>query len=91
MANPKRGASARSNPPGGRRHQRRELLLPDGARLVLKADSSIERIPAEGETQTWRPDDPEWAGHALRFGLHQQPRTLPPSGRSVEGTKPPHR
>jgi len=58
----------------------------------MKSDGSIERLAASGgQTQTWRPGELEWSSHAMRFGLRQQPRTVAPTGRSVEGTRPPRR
>ena len=86
----------KQSPPGpaahGRRFKRRELKLADGGMLVLNADRSISLLDAAGTaTTTWAPADPEWASHALRFGLHPQDATVPPTGRYIEGMRPPRR
>ncbi len=75
----------------GRRFKPHELELADGGRLVLGADGSIDHIDERGSTmQRWKPDDPEWPDHAIRFGLYPQARTTTPHGQ-VQGTKPPRR
>ncbi len=85
QAQPARTPAAR-----GRRFKRRELELPDGNRLILNADGSIDQVSGDGGTQqSWARDDPDWARHAIRFGLQPQEATLPPHGRYVKGTKPP--
>jgi hypothetical protein len=76
----------------GRRFKHRELELPDGGKLVLYADGSIAQLGADGtRTQKWSSDDPEWASHAIRFGLFPQDATVPPTGRYVEEIRPPRR
>ena len=76
----------------GRRFKRRELQLADGGRLVLDADGSIAQLDGDGnQTHAWEPADPEWARHAIRFGLYPQDATVPPTGRYVEGMRPPRR
>lgn len=67
----------------GRRFKRRELELEEGGKLVLHTDGSIRQIGDDGETKrTWTRDDPEWARHAIRFGLLPQPSTtVPPDAR----------
>ena len=76
----------------GRRFKRRQLTLPDGGALVLNADRSISVLDAAGTaTGTFAPDDPEWASHAIRFGLFPQDATVPPTGRFVEEMRPPRR
>jgi hypothetical protein len=76
----------------GRRFKRRELDLGEGAKLVLGADGSISQVDAAGaSTHTWVPADPEWASHAIRFGLFPQDATVAPSGRFIEGMRPPRR
>ena len=75
-----------------RTYRRRELGLPDGSRLVLKADGSIDQVDAEKVTkESWAPGDPDWARHAIRFGLLPQASTALPRGRDVEASKPPRR
>ena len=76
--------------PRGRRYRRHELQLADGGKLVLGVDGTIAHLDAEGSTtRSWVPDDPEWAGHALRFGLRPPAPTVAPQGRGVQATKPP--
>ena len=78
--------------PPGRRFRRHELVLADGARLVLGVDGSIDLIDDHGSTtHSWTPDDPEWSDQAIRFGLHREAPTVTPQGRRVPGTKPPRR
>jgi hypothetical protein len=49
-------------------------------------------VNLDGATErSWRPDDPEWAPLAIRFGVRVQAPTSAPSGRGVEATKPPRR
>lgn len=86
---PSGGAPSRTLTTSRRRFKPHEIGLPDDGRLVLGSDGSIEHIDGHGSrVQRWKPDDPEWPGHAIRFGLHPQARTITPQGR-VEGTKPP--
>ena len=76
----------------GRRFKRRELDLGEGAKLVLGVDGAISQGDAAGaSTHTWVPADPEWASHAIRFGLFPQDATVAPSGRFIEGMRPPRR
>ena len=76
----------------GRRYRPHAIDLADGSRLVLGKDGSIDRIDDHGsEVHRWKPDDPEWADQAIRFGLHPQASTITPQGRDVQGTKPPGR
>jgi len=76
----------------GRRFKHRELDLADGGRLVLRADGSIAQVDAAGTpTQTWEQADPEWASHAIRFGLFPQDATVAPSGRFIDDRRPPRR
>jgi hypothetical protein len=72
----------------GRRYKRHALELADGTRLVLEADGTIEHLAADGSrTRSWMPDDPEWSGQAIRFGLRPQAQTVAPHGR-VPGARP---
>ena len=93
MSNNTNAAHASPGPAGhGRRFKRRELPLPDGGALVLNADRSISLLDAAGTaTRTLEPADPEWASHAIRFGLFPQDATVPPTGRFVEEIRPPRR
>jgi hypothetical protein len=76
----------------GRRYKRRELQLAEGGKLVLGADGSIAQHEADGTlAHTWAPDDPEWARHAIRFGLYPQDATVPPTGRYLDDMRPPRR
>jgi hypothetical protein len=75
----------------GRRFKHRELELPDGSKLVLNADGTIAQVDAEGGSTVWQPTDAEWASHAIRFGLFPQDATVPPTGRYLEGIRPPRR
>ncbi len=81
------GQRARSGSQG-RRFRKRELELEEGGKLVLHTDGSIRQIGDQGETkQTWAPDDPEWARHAIRFGLLPQPSTTVPPDARVRAAK----
>ena len=72
----------------GRRFRRRELDLAEGGKLVLHTDGSIRQTDDQGETkQTWARDDPEWARHAIRFGLLPQPSTTVPPDARVRAAK----
>ena len=74
----------------GRRYRRHVLALPDGGRLRLGADGTIERIDADGSTQrSWPLADPDWANQAIRFGLRPQPTTVTPHGQRIPGTRLP--
>jgi hypothetical protein len=65
----------------GRRYRRHELALPDGGKLRLGVDGTIERIDADGSTTgSWRVTEPDWADQAIRFGLRPQPPTVTPHG-----------
>lgn len=67
---------------GKRRFKRRELTLPDGDRLVVEADGSIDRVAPDGTTShSWAPDDADWPRQAIRFGLHIETTTASPHGR----------
>jgi hypothetical protein len=75
-----------------RRFKPRELQLPDGGRLVLNAEGSIAQLDGVGKpTQEWAPGDPEWASHAIRFGLFPQDATVAPTGRYIDDMRPPRR
>jgi hypothetical protein len=65
-----------------RKFKRHEIALGDGGKLVLETDGSIVRLDAAAEaTQTWQPEDPDWARHALRFGVRPQAPTVRPDPR----------
>jgi hypothetical protein len=75
-----------------RRFKPRELQLPDGGRLVLNAEGSIAQLDGDGkQLHEWAPADPEWASHAIRFGLFPQDATVAPTGRYVDDMRPPRR
>jgi hypothetical protein len=88
---PVTAAEPATGPPrGGRRYRHRELKLADGGRLVLRTDGTIARFDDAGtRTASWTTDDPEWPGHAIRFGLHPETDTVAPNGSGVRGTRPP--
>jgi hypothetical protein len=73
-----------------RRYRRHELPLPDGGRLRLGADGTIERLDADGSTlRAWTPGEPAWADQAIRFGLRPQPGTVAPLGQRVADNRLP--
>jgi hypothetical protein len=87
---PVRRDTSRTNAPRGGRFRRHELGLADGGRLILHTDGSIDHVDEHGSTaKSWTPDDPEWPGQAIRFGLRPQAPTITPQGRRVPGMKPP--
>jgi hypothetical protein len=73
-------AGSRATRPGHHFRHRR-LDLPEGGALILATDGSITRVDASGaKTDRWVAADPEWAGHAIRFGLVSRARTVAPHG-----------
>jgi hypothetical protein len=65
----------------GHHYKRRRLELPEGGALQLDGGGTIERIDAAGvATGKWAPGDPEWARHAIRFGLMTYAPTVAPHG-----------
>jgi hypothetical protein len=69
--------------PGAQSHRfrRREVALTEGGKLLLKPDGSISQIDAEGNASaTWLRGDPDWARHAIRFGIQPQNETVVPPG-----------
>ena len=79
----------RSSAAHGRRYKRREVALAEGGKLVLHGDGSISRVDAAGETTaTWATDDPDWARHGIRFGLHPEALTVAPHGRQAADPRP---
>jgi hypothetical protein len=82
---------SRSPATRGRRFKPHALELADGGRLILAVDGSISHVDDHGSTMhSWTPDDPEWPGQAIRFGVRPQVPTVTPQG-PVQGTKPPRR
>ena len=72
----------------GRRYRRHELALPDGGRLRLGVDGTIERLDADGSTtRSWPVADPDWPNQAIRFGLRPQPPTVTPHGQRIPDPK----
>ena len=68
----------------GRRYRRHELALPDGDRLRLGVDGTIERVDADESTKrSWPAADPDWPNQAIRFGLRPQPPTVTPHGQRM--------
>jgi hypothetical protein len=80
-----------SRPDGGHghRYRRREIELTEGGKLILDSDGSIREVDADGvEKGAWSPGEPEWAGHAIRFGLRPQSQTVAPNSRRVRDARP---
>jgi hypothetical protein len=72
-----------------RRFRHREIELAEGGKFVLRGDGSITQTDATGETvATWALSDPEWARHAIRFGLQPQPTTVAPQSRREAAPRP---
>jgi len=64
--------------------------LADGESLALRVDGTIQHLDGAGAvTASWTPDDPAWGSRAIRFGLHESPQTVHPTGRDVPDSKPP--
>ena len=73
-----------------RTYRPRRVPLADGEYLALRADGTIQHLDGSGAiTASWTPEDPAWGSRAIRFGLHQEARTVHPSGRDVPDSKPP--
>jgi len=84
------GVTGRPTGDHGRRYRRHELALPDGGRLRLGVDGTIERIDADGSTQhSWPVADPEWPNQAIRFGLRPQAPTITPHGQRFHDARLP--
>ena len=72
-----------------RRFRRREIVLAEGGKFVLRGDGSITQTDAAGETVgSWALGDPDWARHAIRFGLQPQPTTVAPQSRREAAPRP---
>lgn len=66
----------------GRRYRRHEITLADGGRLALHPNGSIDHVAEDGSVvESWDPGHPEWAQHALRFGIRPQAVTVAPRPR----------
>jgi hypothetical protein len=81
-----------SRPDGGHghRYRRREIELTEGGKLVLDSDGSIRQVDAEGVArEAWSPGEPEWARHAIRFGLRPQSQTVAPNSRRARDARTP--
>ena len=73
-----------------RSYRPRRVPLADGESLALRVDGTIQHLDGAGAvTASWTPDDPAWGSRAIRFGLHQSPQTVHPTGRDVPDSKPP--
>jgi len=73
-----------------RTYRPRRVPLADGESLALRVDGTIQHLDGAGAvTASWTPDDPAWASRAIRFGLHESPQTVHPTGRDVPDSKPP--
>ena len=72
-----------------RRFRHHEIAIADGGKLVLRVDGSIAQFDSAGATGgKWAPSEPEWAGHAIRFGLRPQAETTLPQGRRAPAPRP---
>ena len=61
----------------------------DEVALVLRTDGTIDILaPDRTVVQSWKPGDPEWGGHAFRFGIRVQERTVAPRGPDTGSDKP---
>ena len=73
-----------------RTYRPRRVPLADGEGLALRVDGTIQHLDSSGAvTASWTPDDPAWGSRAIRFGLHESPQTIHPTGRDVPDSKPP--
>jgi hypothetical protein len=73
----------------GRGFRHHEIELAEGGRLILHIDGSISQQDAEGKVVAkWVGEDPEWARHAIRFGLFPQPSTTTPPDTREKGFRP---
>ena len=73
-----------------RTYRPRRVPLADGESLALRVDGTIQYLDGAGAvTASWTPDDPAWGSRAIRFGLHESPQTVHPTGRDVPDSKPP--
>jgi hypothetical protein len=73
-----------------RTYRPRRVPLADGEFLALRVDGTIQHLGSDGSvTASWTPGDPAWGSRAIRFGLHQSPQTVHPTGRDVPDSKPP--
>ena len=73
-----------------RTYRPRRIALADDETLALRSDGTIVHLSATGEVvASWPAGDSGWSGKAIRFGLHQGPDTIHPSGRDVPDSKPP--
>ena len=74
----------------GHHYRRREIELAEGGKLVLDPDGSIRQVDAEGVArEAWSPGEPEWARHAIRFGLRPQSQTVAPNSRRARDARTP--
>jgi hypothetical protein len=81
-------STAMTKPPA-RHYKRRELATADGGALVLRTDGTIDILATDRTVvQSWKPGDPEWGGHAFRFGIRVQERTVAPRGPDTGSDKP---
>jgi hypothetical protein len=73
-----------------RTYRPRRVPLAEGESLALRVDGTIQHLDGAGAvTASWTPDDPAWGSRAIRFGLHESPQTVHPTGRDVPDSKPP--
>ena len=73
-----------------RTYRPRRVPLAEGESLALRVDGTIQHLDGAGAvTASWTPDDPAWGSRAIRFGLHESPQTIHPTGRAVPDSNPP--
>jgi hypothetical protein len=73
-----------------REYRPRRIALADGESLALRRDGTINHLARDGTVlESWTPADGGWPQRAIRFGLHETPQTVHPSGRDVPDAKPP--
>ena len=82
-------AAARSHGNKHNRYKPREIGLAGGGKLTLHPDGSISLVDGAGASSgAWAPGDPDWASHAIRFGLQPQAETVAPHGRRAPDPRP---
>ena len=82
-------SAARSHVNKHSRYKPREIGLAGGGKLTLHPDGSISLVDGAGAASgAWAPGEPDWASHAIRFGLQPQAETVAPHGRRAPDPRP---